>query len=234
MTQNGVNHASRIAERYGRRTSDARYAFVNAEVWQSVQERQRELLRLLVSHLKWYDFAPLKVVEVGCGGGGNLLELLRMGFRPENLTGIELLPERAAHARHILPAAVHLCEIDALSAPIEHESQDIVFQSLVFSSVLEQDVQCILADKMWRWVRRGGGILWYDFTHDNPANSDVCGVPLRRVRELFPAAAHVEARRVTLAPPIARYVAAIHPSLYTLFNALPLLRTHLLCWIQKT
>jgi hypothetical protein len=42
-----------------------------------------------------------------------------------------------------------------------------------------------------------------------------------------------EARRVTLAPPLARAVVRLHPSLYTVLNALPLLRTHRLAWIEK-
>ncbi len=25
-----------------------------------------------------------------------------------------------------------------------------------------------LLDRMWRWVKPGGGVLWYDFTFDNP------------------------------------------------------------------
>ena len=37
-----------------------------------------------------------------------------------------------------------------------------------------------------------------------------------------------------LAPPIARVVSRWHPSLYTLFNTLPLLRTHVLAWLAKT
>jgi hypothetical protein len=52
------------------------------------------------------------------------------------------------------------------------------------------------------------------------------------VRQLFPAG-RLRSQRITLAPPIARRVAAIHPLLYTAFNALPLLRTHLLAWIDK-
>ena len=36
-----------------------------------------------------------------------------------------------------------------------------------------------------------------------------------------------------MAPPLARSVVRLHPGLYTVFNALPLLRTHLLCWIEK-
>ena len=86
---------------------------------------------------------------------------------------------------------------------------------------------------MWSWLKPGGAVLWYDFTFDNPRNPDVRGVPLARVRALFPAALSVEARRVTLAPPIARRVARLHPSLYTLFNTVPALRTHVLAWIAK-
>ena len=43
----------------------------------------------------------------------------------------------------------------------------------------------------------------------------------------------IQARRVTLAPPIARAVARLHPGLYTAFNVLPILRTHVLAWIEK-
>jgi hypothetical protein len=75
-------------------------------------------------------------------------------------------------------------------------------------------------------------VLWYDFTVDNPRNPDVRGVPLKRVRELFPHA-RMQARRITLAPPVARAVVRVHPALYTLFNTLPALRTHVLCWLAK-
>jgi len=85
---------------------------------------------------------------------------------------------------------------------------------------------------MWQWVRPGGGVLWYDFTFNNPSNPDVRGVQLKRVRELFPQG-RISVRRVTLAPPISRRVVRIHPTMYAVFNALPLLRTHILCFIQK-
>ena len=67
-------------------------------------------------------------------------------------------------------------------------------------------------------------MLWYDFTVDNPRNPDVRGVPLARLRALFPQG-RMRYRRVTLAPPLARAVTRIHPGLYRWFNALPLLRT---------
>ena len=81
-------------------------------------------------------------------------------------------------------------------------------------------------------ARPGGGVLWYDFAFDNPRNPDVRGVPVSRIRQLFPEGA-VLARRITLAPPLARFLTRVHPQLYTAANVLPFLRTHVLCWIRK-
>jgi SAM-dependent methyltransferase len=220
-----------VAERYARRAAADRYSVRRPDVWQTLQERQRALLALF-ARIGWHDLATKRLLEVGCGSGANLLELLRLGFAPEHLTGVELLPERHAAARHVLPAALALQVGDALQLALEPESQDAVFAATVFSSLLDDAFQQRLADAMWRWVKPGGGVLWYDFTVDNPRNPDVRGVPLRRVRELFPRG-RLQARRVTLAPPIARAVTRVHPSLYTLFNTVPLLRTHVLAWIGK-
>ena len=228
------SEADAVRERYARRpdaAQDARYRLLNPAVWQSVQERQRALLRLFV-RAGFDDLSALRLLEVGCGSGGNLLELLRLGFAPEHLRGIELLPERFAQARRVLPAALALIEGDALQAEVEPGSQDIVYVSTVFSSLLDDAFQQRLADAMWRWLRPGGAVLWYDFAVDNPRNADVRGVPRARVQALFPQA-RIAARRVTLAPPLARAVSRLHPGLYTLLNALPWLRTHLLCWIVK-
>jgi hypothetical protein len=121
---------------------------------------------------------------------------------------------------------------DAVEAHVEAESCDVVLQSTVFSSLLDAAFQQRLAKAMWRWLKPGGAVLWYDFTFDNPRNPDVRGVPLARVRALFPGA-RITHRRITLAPPLARAVVRLHPALYTLLNAVPLLRTHLLAWIEK-
>jgi SAM-dependent methyltransferase len=217
-----------VSERLG----DPRHGILRPDVWCALQERQRATLRLLAA-LGWHDLGARRAVEVGCGAGGNLLELLRFGFRPEHLAGIELLPERLAHARGVLPAAVRLVASDAAVAAIEPDSQDLVLQLTVFSSLLDDAVQQRLAQAMWRWVKPGGGVLWYDFTMDNPRNPDVRGMPVSRVRALFPHAA-VQAHRVTLAPPLARAVTRVHPALYGWFNALPILRTHVLCWLAKS
>jgi SAM-dependent methyltransferase len=220
-----------VAERYARRASPDRYSLLQPDVWQTVHERQRAVLRLF-ARLGWHDLSRRSVVEVGCGAGGNLLELLRFGFRPEHLAGVELLPERFALARKLLPAGVTLWQGDAAVVDLNGARPDVVLQSTVFSSLLDDDFQQRLAERMWSWVAPGGGVLWYDFTVDNPRNADVRGVPLKRVKALFPRGT-VWHRRITLAPPLARPLCRVHPSLYSLFNALPPLRTHLLAWIEK-
>jgi SAM-dependent methyltransferase len=220
-----------LTARYARRGAMDRYSLLQPDVWHTVQERQRAILQLFVQ-LGLTDLAALRLLEVGCGAGGNLLEFLRLGFAPQNLSGAELLPERLAQSRQVLPPAVALWGGDASALTTASGSQHIVFQSTVFSSLLDDAFQQHLADAMWRWVAPGGGVLWYDFTVDNPRNPDVRGVPLARVRALFPQAAVIR-RKLTLAPPIARAVCRWHPSLYPVFNALPPLRTHQLLWLGK-
>jgi SAM-dependent methyltransferase len=225
-----------VIERYARRDDAVGpYSILRPEVLLSIQERERAMLGLLVSAAAYTDadLRRLHLVDVGCGYGGHLLTFVRCGFAPENLSGIELLPDRFAAARARLPAAVTMYQGDANSTSLPAESQDVVYQSTVFSSLLSDDYQLSLAEQMWSWLRPGGGVLWYDFVYDNPRNPDVRGVPLRRVRQLFPRAAALTVRRITLAPPISRRVCKLHSAAYHFFNAIPPLRTHALCWIAK-
>ena len=223
-----------VIQRYSRRlllSSDPRYSPLNPSVLYSWQERERALLQFFSKYLK-NSLADTCLLEIGCGEGRNLQELLMCGFEAQNLMANELLPDRSAHARRSLPASIKVYEGDALMMNIDESSFDIVYQSTVFSSLLDSCFQERLARKMWDWVRPGGAVLWYDFTCDNPSNPDVRGVPIGRIRQLFPNAV-IDIQRVTLAPPISRRVTRLHPSLYSAFNLFPFLRTHLLCWIQK-
>ena len=223
-----------VRERYARRLSvhdPLRYSLLNESVLMSQQEKQRALVRW-VRQCAIQPLASKRVLEVGCGSGNNLLDLMRLGFAPENLVGNELLPQRSEEARRMLPGAATVLEGDATQMGLAPASFDVVMQSTVFSSLLDDAFQAMLAECMWKWAKPGGGVLWYDFVYDNPANPDVRGVPLERVRKLFPAG-RIWKQRLTLAPPIARRVSAIHPRFYGLFNLIPLLRTHVLCWIQK-
>lgn len=227
-----TNETERIRDRYSARNliNDPRYDPLLPSVYMAQQEKERALVRLLRAELG--GLRDKSVLEIGCGSGLNLLQLIRLGFSPENLWANELLEERLAVARRNLPAGVKLVGGDASALDIPDGSFDMVYQSTVFSSILDDAFQANLAARMWRLLKPGGGILWYDFIYDNPKNRDVRGVSYRRMNELFPDGVMTK-YRVTLAPPVSRVVTRIHPSLYAIFNVFPVLRTHLLCWIGK-
>jgi SAM-dependent methyltransferase len=232
-TRAAPNEVQSVRERYARRVpQDSRYSLRNPAAMLSWQERLRAMVGLF-AELGLPDLAGLRLLEIGCGTGGNLLDAMRLGFAPEHLAGVELLADRHGAARQVLPAGVQLWQGDATAIDLGAASWDIVWQSTVFSSLLDDGFQQRLADTMWRYVRPGGGVLWHDFTVDNPRNRDVRGVPLARVRALFPQASRIVTRRITLAPPIARAVTRVHPALYPLLNTLPALRTHVLIWLAK-
>lgn len=232
--RHGVDEAQQVVERYERRKKldqASLYSPLKADVYMGVQEKERALVR-------WIDCAGLepvgsrRVLEIGCGSGSNLMQLIRLGFDPRNLVGNELLPDRAEAARYHVPEATRIISGDASELDLPKNSFDVVYQSTVFSSILDDGFQQKLSSRMWSLVKPGGCVLWYDFTYDNPRNPDVRGVTLGRVKELFPHA-DIVSWRLTLAPPISRRVTRIHPCLYTVFNLLPFLRTHILCWIKK-
>jgi len=223
-----------IRDRYDRRkkgSRDSLYSPLNPCNYMWGQEKERALIRWIgKAHLE--PLCSKTLLEIGCGSGNNLLQMIRLGFMPENMTGNELLDERVREARRILPAEIRIVAGDACNMEVPDESIDVVYQSTVFSSILDDKFQNRLAAKMWSWVKPGGGVLWYDFIYNNPKNKDVRGVRVGRIKSLFPEA-DVKVWRLTLAPPISRAVTRIHPSLYDLFNMLTPLRTHVLCWIRK-
>jgi len=224
---------AQIVARYARRNQ------ISSELWTPVspavcmmrQEKERAVLRW-IRECGITPLAPKRLLEVGCGSGANLLDFIRIGFLPENLVGNDLLPERVRSARAQLPDSLKVIEGNALELQFPTASFDVVSQSTVFTSILDDMFQEKLAREMWRWAIPGGGVLWYDFIYNNPRNPDVRGVPLSRIRHLFPDG-YLRYWRVTLAPPISRIVTRIHPTFYTLVNFVWLFRTHVLCWIEK-
>lgn len=76
-----------ITERYAHHIpGDGRSSFLRVEVCLGVQERLGVMLQLFRQH-SVTDFADLRLLEVECDTGGNLLEFLRMGCAPDRAHG---------------------------------------------------------------------------------------------------------------------------------------------------
>jgi SAM-dependent methyltransferase len=222
---------ARLAAAYARRAvrSD-RYAWEAPGQLFLLQGIEREVL----SALRRAGCVPLEsrdVLEVGCGPGYWLRALLQWGAAPERLAGVDLLPDRVAAARRRCPRAVRLECADAARLPFAGAAFDLVLQFTVLSSVLDADARRAIAAEMLRVLRPGGTILWYDFRLGDPRNADVRGIGRRELRALFPDC-DVAARRVTLAPPIARRLADRTWLLCLLLAQVPLLCTHELAVVR--
>jgi ubiquinone/menaquinone biosynthesis C-methylase UbiE len=146
------------------------------------------------------------ILEVGCGSGAWIQQFIRWGARPELITGIDLRAEALAKAKESLPAAVRLERGNAAALPFAPGLFDIVLQSTMFTSVLDAGVRRQIASEMLRVLKPDGMILWYDFLVDNPTNPDVRGVSRREINTLF-SGCKFDLRRVTLVPPVARWLA---------------------------
>lgn len=211
----------KIAEQYAhRRKKDNLYSGVYAAL--ALKERTAKIKALVSPYLKPGD----TILEIGAGHGDNVSLLKVCGFEEKNIFLNEMLPERITNIRSRYPS-VRLYEGNVLQVAFDRKF-NLVFQSTVFTSVLNSADREALAQKMWDLLEPGGLVLWYDFIYDNPSNPDVRGVKIAETRALFPKAVKSHIRKVTLAPPIGRRVGKLYP-----FFNLPVLRSHILAVFQK-
>lgn len=233
MTQ--VSELDRVQERYARRAAAGLSSIYDPVLPVNVcfrQERELATLSLIRGWLDGRHMSDLSVLEVGCGSGNNLLQMISWGVDPGHIVANELLPERLKAARHRLPAAVRVVGGDAAAMDSSLTAFDLILQVTVFSSIIDEDTRRGIARRMWSSLKEGGAILWYDFTYDNPNNPDVKGVRVREIRELFPDA-EFRMKRITLAPPLARRVAPISRHAYNFFASLGFINTHIVALLVK-
>lgn len=205
------------------------YSLANDAYLFAIQSRQRALLRLLRREGLW----PLEdrdILEVGCGNGGVLLELLGYGADPHRLHGTDLLAERAAVARQRLPH-LPISASSGTALPYPDDSFDIVLQFTVFSSILDPAICYTVAREILRVLRSGGAILWYDFWI-NPLNKQTRGIRPSEIRDYFPGC-DIVLERVTLAPPLARRIVPASWSAALLLEKAGFLNTHYLAIVRR-
>ena len=227
-----MSETDRVRDAYARRAergADERYSLDDPANRYLFARRERDLIALLRRHVL-LPLAGRDIIDVGCGNGALLRDLVRLGADPERCHGIDLLPDRIETARDSDPRMT-LEPGDGSALPYPDASFDIALQFTLLSSILDASMRRAIATATMRVLRPGGVLIWYDFIW-NPGNSDVRGIGVSELRRLYPNA-HIDARRATLAPPITRRLARISPALCRALEALPLLRSHYLVAVRK-
>ncbi len=194
------------------------------------QGRERAILRLLAGN-GLADLSNCRILDLGCGSGGDLRRMLDLGAAPENLHGVDLLADRLERARQLAPQ-LDFQLADAQRLPFDDERFDLVMQSTAFSSILDATVRRQVAREMARVLRPGGSVLWYDMRITNPRNPDLLPMTAPEIERLFPGFDR-HLKSVTLLPPLARRLAPAAWELCTLLEALPFLRSHLVGLFRK-
>ncbi|HEX8919741.1 MAG TPA: class I SAM-dependent methyltransferase [Chloroflexota bacterium] len=194
------------------------------------REQLRHELSRLIQRYFGGSLAGQRILEVGCGAGAFFEDLQVQGAQPELYWGVDILPDRLVIAEKRFPAA-HFLISSGHQLPFPDANFDLVCQGTMMSSILDATLKQAIAGEMDRVLSHGGHILWYDFWV-NPTNRKTRGIRRREIRSLFPTYS-LEARRVTLAPPVARLLAPHSLTMCRAMAASPILRTHYLAVLTK-
>ncbi len=212
------------------RVTDAYTPFAPGELYMS-QRREEETIRLLAEHGR-SNLRGIRILEVGCGRGAPLLDWCRWGATPSMLHGIDLMEPFIREGMQLLPRS-NLIVGTANQLPYPDHAFEIVAQLTVFTSILSGDVKRAVAAEMCRVTAPGGLIFWYDFRYPNPRNPNVRPIGLPELRRLFPGWS-VDARSLTLLPPLARKLAPLSVTACRLLElTLPPLRSHCVAVLRK-
>lgn len=223
---NTSSGAEQIKEEYRRRAREMPSDYYSLSRPANLFMRQGQM-RGLARVLQDARLLPLndrKILDIGCGRGNWLAAFESFDANRANLAGIELVEDRAVDCQRRFPDA-DIRAGDASRLPWPDAHFDLVFQSMVFTSVLDPDMKQAIAREMIRVCKPDGAIVWYDFHFNNPNNPHVHGVKKHEIQTLFPNH-QISLRRVTLAPPLVRHLVNISWIGCELLEKLRILNTH--------
>jgi SAM-dependent methyltransferase len=190
----------------------------------------RALSRMLAATVGT-DLGGMRVIDVACGSGGFLRQLIDWGATPAHLTGTDLQQDRLdLAALRTAPGVRWHC---GPPGTLPAASADLVSAHTVLSSATDPALRQQLAGDMWRLLRPGGWCLVFDVRHNNPRNPHVRKLTRAELDSLWPGH-RPQYQALMLPPPLGRALAALPALVSEALAALaPPLRSHFLYMVQK-
>jgi ubiquinone/menaquinone biosynthesis C-methylase UbiE len=192
---------------------------------------RKKLIRDLLEEAFLLPLASKSVLDIGCGNGSQLIQMLEWGADPSRLYGIDLLPHliEEANLRHPL---VNFDCANAECLPFADETMDVILLFTVLSSILDDATRRRVCLEASRVLKSGGAILWYDMRYRSLRNAHVRPISRRELRMLFPGFQGI-VRSLTFLPPLARALGRFMRGGYQVGAAIPFLRSHYLALLIK-
>jgi ubiquinone/menaquinone biosynthesis C-methylase UbiE len=188
-----------------------------------LQDRNDALERILAERFQ-HPLSQCRVLDVGCGEGGLLGWFHERGVKPENLFGVDLLPDRIRIARETFPAFTFLAgNAEQLAFP--DDWFDLVLVFTVFSSILDDAMARGVAQNIKRVLTSRGAVVWYDMRYPNPWNPAIRAMTKSRIREFFPSF-ELELESSSLLPPVAHRLGRLTDRIYPWLVSISVLRSH--------
>lgn len=167
------------------------------------------------------DPPAARVLDVGCGSGGDLFHLLRLGFDPANVTGIDIREQGIARARRLYPQ-IRFVVGDASAMDFADGSFDLVWESTMFVTLADPKLSAQIAREMVRVCTPEGYLLLVDWRTPKPWAPEYRALRRSRMRYMFDVGGGtrlVGTFRGALVPPVGRLLSKWLPSMYFLLAA---------------
>lgn len=157
------------------------WTMLNPVVLHIAQQRERVLLALARRYQ--ISLAGARVLDVGCGAGGEMINLCRWGGAVADMVGFDLSDARLRMA--VEKYGLHCVRASADHVPFSDGSFDVVMQNVVFSSIVDSAVRHAVAAEMQRVLAPGGVLIWYDARWSRSRDPAFLPLPRRSVEQLF-------------------------------------------------
>jgi len=172
------------------------------------------------------DINGCRILDVGCGAGGSIVDLIRLGIKPHNIFGIDILEERVLEARGRFPNVNWIC-CDARNTDFSNEEFDLVTESTMFTQITESNAALEIAEEMIRVTKKYGYIILTDWRYSSPMRPEYKGLSQKRIHRLFEVGTRTEVCCIcggALMPPVGRFLSSRCPYLYfTIAGIVPFL-----------
>ena len=132
--------------------------------------------------LKTVNFANKIVLEVGCGPGGNLIEISQLG--PKKLVGADISNDMVELARKNVPPSIDIFKTNGTVLPFENTSFDIIITATVLQHNTDETMLISLIKELCRVSNEK--VVVFERIENNILGDDLCiGRPIGYYSKIF-------------------------------------------------